>query len=369
MSKIIIFERNDSFTHPGGDTVQITAIENYLIEQGHAVLRTSNYLTDLSPFDFVMIFNLTRPYEAYIQAKAATHYQKPYLLFPVYWDLDHLQIPPFTWKEKIKSIIPSSLVHTLRSINFYSQNRQLVQYSEIYSLHKVIRFVLDNTYHIMPNSRAELLHLSQKYPYIHYEKKSTVVYNGIDPGSIENSISSLITIDRSIILPDKFICCVGGIGPRKNQLNLVKAANQTGIQVVIVGRPSAGCLEYANQVKRIAKDNITFFDHLEQNHIFQIMKNSHGHIQPSYIETPGLASLEAAVIGCPIAVSNVAPVIEYFQSNALYCEPSNINSIATAMQLMISGNTPSNESTRDHIRNKYNWNNSLKPLLNIINTV
>ena len=47
----------------------------------------------------------------------------------------------------------------------------------------------------------------------------------------------------------------------------------------------------------------------------------------SWVETPGLVSLEAAYAGCNLVVSDKGSVRDYFKNFAFYCDPSNIKNI------------------------------------------
>ncbi|MNJ72810.1 hypothetical protein D3C77_695190 [compost metagenome] len=69
---------------------------------------------------------------------------------------------------------------------------------------------------------------------------------------------------------------------------------------MIIGNPSKGSQKYYEKLRKIASSNIYFIEHLPRNELLQVIKKARGHIQPSYIETPGLVSLEATALGCKI---------------------------------------------------------------------
>ncbi|GAA4828618.1 glycosyltransferase [Paenibacillus vulneris] len=358
---IVLFNRTDAGITPGGDTVQIYAIAKYLKSINYNVVVTNDLKYDLSDVDTVFIFNLQRPYEAYLQAKAAIQKNIPYIFFPIYWDIDKLNMDEIkSFKSIIKFVLPTKMNSYLRGYRFYKNNKKLVDFLDIINFHKLALFILEHAKFICPNSNAEKIHLIQKFQIEHLESKIFVILNGIDVQALISQKIESINVE----LPEKFICCIGGIGPRKNQLNLVRAANKTKINLLILGRTSTGAEEYAKKVKEISNKNIHFIDYVDQQTAFYILNRSIGHIQPSYIETPGLASLEAAALGCPIVVSDVPPVKEYFGDFALYCNPSSVNSITDSL-LQLSQKTRNNSMSHNFQKN-YEWNHILESLKNLL---
>jgi len=370
MKKILIFDRMNSSKFPGGDTVQIHEIQKFLVNNGYRVKVSDQPLEDLRKYDYVFIFNLTNPLEAYVHMKACEKHQKPYILFPVYWNLDSLKMPMyFNIKSLAKNLLPKAMKSLIRSIVFMKQNKEIIRNfnikpRELLSADACIKRIIAHAYYICPNSNAEWEHLNDNFTLNKLNNKVKVIYNGIDVEKL-NNINQDDSIKEKYKLPDNYICCVGGIGPRKNQLNLVNAANQADINLVIIGQASSGCENYYNLVKSTAKSNIYFIDHLPQNEVFKIVKSSKGHIQPSFIETPGLASLEAAMLGVPIIVANTAPVKEYFGDSAIYCEPDKVDSICNSL-IMLKGTLVSNDSFQHSVISNYDWNLTLEKLKTLV---
>src|SRR4030095_5793821 len=93
---------------------------------------------------------------------------------------------------------------------------------------------------------------------------------------------------------------------------------------------------------------------LPQLEIYSIMKAARVHVLPSWFETTGLVSLEAAYYGCNLVITNKGDQEEYFEKNAFYCEPENTNSIKNA--ILKAYHAPLNDNFKKHIENHYNWN-------------
>ena len=86
--RIALFERSDAACFPGGDTVQMQAIKNYLVEGGVEVVSFGELMVDLTGFEQALVFNLTQPLEAYLQALCCKSQGVPFIVFPIYWKLE-----------------------------------------------------------------------------------------------------------------------------------------------------------------------------------------------------------------------------------------------------------------------------------------
>ncbi len=53
---------------------------------------------------------------------------------------------------------------------------------------------------------------------------------------------------------------------------------------------------------------------------------------PSWFETTGLSSLEAAAMGCNIVITRKGDAYEYFGDYAYYCDPESPDSIFKAIE-------------------------------------
>jgi glycosyltransferase involved in cell wall biosynthesis len=366
MKRILIFDRLNSKEMPGGDTIQIHAITNYLRSKGHEIIITADLSIDLRDCDIVFIFNLTNPIEAYLQATLAVKYKKPYIVFPIYWNLDQLNIPSWSLVSYFKIKLPSPFKSIYRLFKFSKSHKAMLRNLNVPLIHlcnlaRMNQYVLHHAKYICPNSKAEFAHLRSQFLLEDMDKKCRIIYNGVD----WNAIKSVIEMNPSTKegLPTNYVCCIGGIGPRKNQLSLVKAIGKIpDLQLIIIGRAHSSNHSYYTKVMNAANENVTFMDNVPQNEVFSILINSLGHIQPSYIETPGLVSMEAAALGIPIGVSELPPVMEYFRENANYCSPDDIESIRLCIMKMLSTSRPKTEELQKRISHQFDWSVVLNEL-------
>lgn len=155
-------------------------------------------------------------------------------------------------------------------------------------------------------------------------KPYTVVPNGIDP--------LLFNPDKTMAKSEKLVICAARIEGIKNQLNLIKALNDTEFTLLLIGSPAANQNNYYEQCKKIASKNIQFISHLSQEELLTWYKKAKVHVLPSWFETCGLSSLEAAAMGCNIVITDKGYTRDYFGNNAFYCDPANASSILNAVR-------------------------------------
>lgn len=93
---------------------------------------------------------------------------------------------------------------------------------------------------------------------------------------------------------------VGRLVPVKNLEFLIRAFNGNGKLLTIVGKGPQEA-----ELKRIAKNNITFIGFVNNDEIGSIYQNHDVFILPSYSETWGLVVEEAIYWGLPVIVSDV----------------------------------------------------------------
>lgn len=85
------------------------------------------------------------------------------------------------------------------------------------------------------------------------------------------------------------------------------------------------------------------------------------HVLPSFRETPGLASLEAAAMGCGIVSTDEGSAEEYFRGDAQYCEPRSLASMRKAVEEAWQRGAPEGLSSR--VRDEYPWEAAAKKTL------
>lgn len=366
---VTMVDRASSSESVGGDTIQINEIYNFLVQNGFSVIKTKKVNEDRHETDLVILFNLTNPNELFLNYQKIQKRKMPFIIFPIFWDLDRV-IPSnanIGFKSKVIKVIPRTVFQLARTLKFFFCNKK--KYSlEVKQLFRWIFFdkyvkeLLKNASFICVNSSSEKEHLIQRFNLEEeISNQIVVIRNGINV--YEEAVDNPENNQDNNGQP--YICCVGGIGPRKNQINLVKAANKTGVNLYIIGKSNERDKGYEKKIRKMAKPNIKFLGYLDHAVVLEIIRNAKGVIQPSFIETPGLASMEAFSLGIPIAVSDVPPVREYFNEVAIFVDPNNVDSIADALLHLVNIKKP-DEAKIQKFNMDFNWSEVLKPLIPII---
>ncbi len=355
--KIAILDRIDSGLSPGGDTKQISEIVSFLRIKGYDVTTFNELYPDLQGFDFAFVFNLTRYRDALYNSLSCIKQNIKYILFPIYWNFNEINMPIYSSKSFIKRYIIGSRKNLLKTYHeLYFSNRShyepniMNEYKELFLSEKTgIEFILNNAHVICPNSNAEMEHLKKHFN-IDEKQNFEVILNGI-----EKDLYKLANIKAT---SRDGIYCVGGIGPRKNQLTLGKACVKSNSIVNLIGKANVSDVDYYNKVRKY-EGYLNFLGWKSHDEVINTLAKAKVHIQPSLIETPGLASMEAYALGCRLILSDVAPVREYFNDRAIYVNPNSISDITKALEdVNSSDSTVIYEDIKEF--NKYfEWNNVL----------
>ena len=203
--------------------------------------------------------------------------------------------------------------------------------------------VLSGSSLLLPNSENEYVRLVKRYK---VEKAYKIIPNGID--------TSLFSYHPQIGSKENdLVICVARIEPLKNQLNLIKALNNTSFRLLIIGLPSKNHQKYYAQCKVAAGEKVTFVGYLSQEKLVAYYEKAKVHVLPGWFETTGLSSLEAAAMGCNIVITDKGDTREYFENYAFYCDPASPESIYEAVKK--ASVEKYNEALRNKIITKYTW--------------
>ena len=126
--------------------------------------------------------------------------------------------------------------------------------------------------------------------------------------------------------------CVGRIEPRKNQLALIRALRGSGIALTLIGQAGRYSRRYYRQCVAAADGRVRFVGQCEPEALAGWYQTARVHACVSWYETPGLASLEAALCGCAVVVTPGGCTGEYFGGEAIYCRPESPESIRAAVE-------------------------------------
>jgi glycosyltransferase involved in cell wall biosynthesis len=149
------------------------------------------------------------------------------------------------------------------------------------------------------------------------------------------------------------VACVGRFEPRKNQLGLIRALRGTTYRLVLVGPRHSDHGRYWERCRAEASPSVTFLPPAEPAQLVDVYRRAAVHALPSWGESTGLASLEAAAMGCQVVVSHQGYSDQYFGDLAQYCEPASLRSIRAAV--VAAAAAPARGELRDHVLSRFTW--------------
>ena len=245
---------------------------------------------------------------------------------------------------KILRLFPASANEYIKTIARWILKKDSLQSTSYLwkGQNKSIKEILHKASCLLPNSEAEYQKIEELYG---VKKKYSVVHNGID--------HSLFSDFPGIKRDDKLILSAARIEGRKNQLNLIKALNHSDYTLLLTGLPAPNQQKYYDECKKIAAKNIIFCGRVPVNVLLDYYRKAKVHVLPSWHETCGLSSLEAAAMGCNIVITEKGFTREYFGDDAFYCDPGDPESIFNAVEN--AAQSDCNKELQQKILDHYTW--------------
>jgi glycosyltransferase involved in cell wall biosynthesis len=316
--KVLMLARPDLFSVSGGDTVQIVetaaAIRLMGVEVNINTVANVNY----KEYDLLHFFNIIDPEDILGHVYKS---KLPYVISPIYVDYrEYDKLYRTDAIGKLSKVLPRDTIEYFKTLGKYLLKNEKVSTRWFFLKgHKQsIKYLLRNAALLLPNSGSEYTRLKKDYG---IEQRYEIVPNAINP-ELFNEYNSC---ERNIVL------CVARIEGRKNQLNVIRALNNTNYHVVFIGASSQNQAKYVAQCKSEAATNIEFIDHLPQHDLLNYYNKAKVHVLASWFETTGLSNLEAAAMGCNLVLGDRGDVRDYFGDNAWYCDPGSSESIKAAI--------------------------------------
>lgn len=342
--RVAFISRATLYSAPGGDTKQVeetaAALRSLNIE---VQIFTAGSIIDFECFDLLHFFNIIRPAQilAYTQN---THL--PYVVSTIFVDYAQYERAGLAGGRKLlsKMVSPDGMEY-LKALARWAKNGEKIQ-SNRYLLqgHRAaVKKVAAGAALLLPNSESEYQRFATAYG---VQKQHYVVPNGVSENFI-NSVPPPVPRYQNAVL------CAARLEGGKNQLNLIRALNNTPFPLFLFGKPSPNNGAYYEACRQEAAANIHFEGQQSETVLAAAFSAAKVHVLPSYFETTGLSSLEAAVMGCNVVVTDRGDVRDYFGDWAWYCNPEDPASIRSAVEAAHAA--PYNEAFRRHILDHYTW--------------
>ncbi|MGQ2983634.1 glycosyltransferase family 4 protein [Flavobacterium sp.] len=325
--------------------------KEFLEKEGIKVDISLEPTPDLEGYDLVHLFNLMDPHDIYAQMDNARRQGKKVVLSTIYGLYTEFErkarggffqklanlLSPFQisyFKIAIKHIAGRNLhsgIVTMLYKGFYGMAREIAEYTSVF----------------LPNSHSEMDRVAKDFKLKNFKYISV-------PNAVDKSVFTLSSNDDGSYAEFKgCILCAARIEGRKSTLNLVRAVKDAPYKLVIVGRESPNQKSYVEQVRREAGYNVYFLGAVPHEELRKLYSVAKVHALVSWMETPGLSSLEAGAMGCNIVVTKKGDTYDYFGDYAYYCEPDDVASIRKAIDEAYKADV--DPKLREMILENYTW--------------
>ena len=367
---ILFVNRPDMFTIPGGDTTHMLKLKEGLEKLGVKVDISAELFPDPLNYDIINVFNLLIPHHTQRQIlslRART--LSPIVLTPFYWDRSES-----LWGEAAVALAVQNSKSTKELDYLLSQVANGKFVTEKYSKNSNNRLYADYDIeqkislqfvdHLIPISLKEQNLLTKKFGFS--ETNCTAIKTGTDFPKKKASPDLFV---KKYGVKD-FILITGRVETRKNQLMLLAALRDSKLPIVIAGGQSDK--NYLELCKKVAPSNTFFVGRLDEEMLISARAAARVHALPSWWECAGISHMEAALDGCNIVVGNKAAEPEYFSDGAYYCDPSDVNSIQTAVISAYHNYKTDGDRIRklqNLILTNYDWDVIAKKHLELFNSI
>lgn len=215
---------------------------------------------------------------------------------------------------------------------------------------------------VLPNSRAE-----QRAFEAHPDLEGIryhVVRNGVEAADAEAPGPEAFRAKYDL---GEFVLCVGNVEPRKNQRSLAQACRRLGLPLALVGE-----VRDPGYLEACLRDGGSGVRHLGAfAHGSELLRSAYQacavHALVSEFETPGLATLEAAVLGARIVSTRHGSAPEYLGGGAEYVDVD-ADSVAAGLERALARPAPG-DALRRHILANHTWPQTARAVLDVYEAV
>ncbi|HEV2352804.1 MAG TPA: hypothetical protein VGR89_01060, partial [Puia sp.] len=255
---VLFIIRSTLFSNKGGDTIQILQTARCLRELGVNVTVAGTLdKMEYTQYDLLHFFNITRP------ADILRHIEKsgkPYVVTPIFVDYSEFDR---TFRKGASGLVLGFLgtngieyVKTVGRFLLKGEKLATMKYL-VLGQKRSIKRILHSAKVLLPNSYSEYNRLFGKYG---VEKNYSVIPNAVGDQFVRAAQH----------IPEKdplLVLCVARIEGLKNQLNLIKALNNTRYTLVLIGEPATHQLGYYQACRQAAAANVQFIGYLPQDQL------------------------------------------------------------------------------------------------------
>jgi len=181
---------------------------------------------------------------------------------------------------------------------------------------------------------------------------------------IVNAVDASDYPTRLFDIKEKEIVLIGAarIEPIKNQLLACHALREADFPVYVIGQVMDSV--YLDLCKQAAGPNTTIIERrLERPEFIELLGRARVHLLPSWYETTGIASLEAALLSASLVLGSHGAEQKYFGAYARYVEPASTQQILRSVKEswdMWEDEFEEREKLSGIIRSIYTWDKAAR---------
>jgi glycosyltransferase involved in cell wall biosynthesis len=333
--KIAFYVYPTAFQSPGGGEILLTKTLEYLKREGVDAKLLDIWNDDLSAFDILHTFGSVK--DALPMMQVAKQKGVKNVLSSICWY--SAKSAWHTYPEVSKKIV-SLMRHGAKKLFPWvpSKRKSMMNIADL----------------ILPNSQTEAAQLHSFFGVP--KQKIEIIYNAVDM-----SFASATADEFHQKYPYRnFVLLVGRIEPRKNQLNVIRALNKLSTEVVIIGDYVPHYKAYYDKCRIEAGGHIHFLGGMK--HDSSLLRSAyaacHTFVLGTWLETPGLAALEAGLAGANIVITREGATREYFNDFADYVDPANISQMTEVTKKSLD--RPKSDGLKLHIQQNFLWPKTAK---------
>ena len=205
-------------------------------------------------------------------------------------------------------------------------------------------------------------------------EKISVAYNGANEGFKPLFEEEKLQIRNQYTAGYQYFMFVGSLHPRKNlarlfpAYDLFKECTGSDVKLLIVGEKRwwTEPIQKAYE-SMVHKDDVVFVGHLQIDELQRVTAAALASVYVSYFEGFGIPIVEAYKCDVPVITSNVTSMPEVAGDAALLVDPFNIESIASALELVMDENVRNSLIEKGRIRrNDFSWDKAAEQWYSVI---
>ena len=362
--RILLVNHGSAGEWGGGDGVQIRETGKRLQQRGYDVVGVNADQPDCHGFDLVHIFNCRVEGSFHQQMASCKAAGVPVVVSPIWISLARALWGSRGTTGVLKQAIQQGETAAEPLLEQLRKRKMVVQLQhgpvnaegngeECWPVDRErLRQLLREADGLLPNSWLELQALRND---LQWDGDCfEVAHYGVDPSIFLDADPE--PFRQYTGLREPYVMQAGRIEPGKNQAMLCWALRHTDVPVVLIGG-SKHWPSYAELCRSISGHRLKIIDHIPQNLLASAYAAAAVHALPSWMETCGLVSLEAALSGTPLVGSTFGHELEYLEGDAWYVDPGDEVSLKKAVLAALKAGRQHPRAIRmkRKVMERFNW--------------